>query len=60
MTPAPTASAAMPEPSVFGAAGAHVTPVNDPFHGDLLEVSMGPHHPSTHGVLSPGSRTSRR
>lgn len=32
-------------------AGALVRPVNDPFHGDLLEVSMGPHHPSTHGVF---------
>lgn len=32
-------------------AGAHVRPVHDPFHGDLLEVSMGPHHPSTHGVF---------
>jgi NADH-quinone oxidoreductase subunit D len=25
--------------------------VRDAFHGDLLEVSMGPHHPSTHGVF---------
>jgi NADH-quinone oxidoreductase subunit D len=33
------------------AAGAHVRPVHDAFHGDLLEVSMGPHHPSTHGVF---------
>jgi NADH-quinone oxidoreductase subunit D len=33
------------------AAGASVRPVRDPFHGDLLEVSMGPHHPSTHGVF---------
>src|SRR6266545_1195873 len=32
-------------------AGAHVRPVHDPFHGDLLEISMGPHHPSTHGVF---------
>src|SRR5215218_11015055 len=32
-------------------AGANVRAVNDPFHGDLLEVSMGPHHPSTHGVF---------
>jgi NADH-quinone oxidoreductase subunit D len=32
-------------------AGAHVREVHDPFHGDLLEVSMGPHHPSTHGVF---------
>jgi NADH-quinone oxidoreductase subunit D len=31
--------------------GAHVREVHDPFHGDLLEVSMGPHHPSTHGVF---------
>jgi len=31
--------------------GSHVTAVHDPFHGDLLEVSMGPHHPSTHGVF---------
>ncbi len=37
--------------TTFGAAGAHVTPVRDEFHGDLLEVSMGPHHPSTHGVF---------
>jgi NADH-quinone oxidoreductase subunit D len=31
--------------------GTTVRAVNDPFHGDLLEVSMGPHHPSTHGVF---------
>ncbi len=31
--------------------GASVREVHDPFHGDLLEVSMGPHHPSTHGVF---------
>ncbi len=31
--------------------GAHVREVHDDFHGDLLEVSMGPHHPSTHGVF---------
>jgi len=31
--------------------GPQVRPVHDPFHGDLLEVSMGPHHPSTHGVF---------
>jgi NADH-quinone oxidoreductase subunit D len=41
----------IPEPSPFGAAGAHVREVHDQFHGDLLEVSMGPHHPSTHGVF---------
>lgn len=52
------------QPSVRGAAplgaglsplsdpfGAQVRPVHDQFHGDLLEVSMGPHHPSTHGVF---------
>ena len=33
------------------APGAQVRAVHDPFHGDLLEVSMGPHHPSTHGVF---------
>jgi NADH-quinone oxidoreductase subunit D len=33
------------------APGARVRPVHDAFHGDLLEVSMGPHHPSTHGVF---------
>ena len=32
-------------------AGVSVRPVNDQFHGDLLEISMGPHHPSTHGVF---------
>ena len=32
-------------------AGAVVRAVHDEFHGDLLEVSMGPHHPSTHGVF---------
>lgn len=31
--------------------GSHVRAVHDQFHGDLLEVSMGPHHPSTHGVF---------
>jgi len=31
--------------------GASVRSVTDPFHGDLLEISMGPHHPSTHGVF---------
>lgn len=33
------------------APGTTVRAVDDPFHGDLLEVSMGPHHPSTHGVF---------
>ena len=31
--------------------GSRIRPVHDEFHGDLLEVSMGPHHPSTHGVF---------
>jgi len=31
--------------------GSQVRAVHDEFHGDLLEVSMGPHHPSTHGVF---------
>ena len=53
--------ASIPPPSDFGlptsdlgfsgAPGAHVRPAHDEFHGDLLEVSMGPHHPSTHGVF---------
>ena len=33
------------------APGPKVRAVRDEFHGDLLEVSMGPHHPSTHGVF---------
>jgi NADH-quinone oxidoreductase subunit D len=39
------------QPLGASAMGAHVREVRDPFHGDLLEVSMGPHHPSTHGVF---------
>lgn len=31
--------------------GARFREVHDSFHGDLLELSMGPHHPSTHGVF---------
>jgi NADH-quinone oxidoreductase subunit D len=31
--------------------GPTVRAVRDQFHGDLLEVSMGPQHPSTHGVF---------
>jgi len=31
--------------------GPTVREVHDEFHGDLLEVSMGPQHPSTHGVF---------
>ncbi len=34
-----------------GPAGPTVRAVHDQFHGDLLEVSMGPQHPSTHGVF---------
>lgn len=32
-------------------AGPVLRETHDSFHGDLLEVSMGPHHPSTHGVF---------
>ncbi len=39
-------------PSAFPAgSGPTVREVHDEFHGDLLEVSMGPQHPSTHGVF---------
>jgi len=38
-------------PPLVSAPGPTVRPVHDPLHGDLLEVSMGPHHPSTHGVF---------
>jgi NADH-quinone oxidoreductase subunit D len=37
--------------AVHPESAANVRAVNDSFHGDLLEVSMGPHHPSTHGVF---------
>jgi NADH-quinone oxidoreductase subunit D len=39
------------DPTIFRQPGSHVRPVHDQFHGDLLEISMGPHHPSTHGVF---------
>jgi NADH-quinone oxidoreductase subunit D len=40
------------ELSAFGRPGGPtVRAVHDDFHGDLLEVSMGPQHPSTHGVF---------
>jgi NADH-quinone oxidoreductase subunit D len=40
------------DPSALSSApGARLRAVRDEFHGDLLEVSMGPHHPSTHGVF---------
>jgi NADH-quinone oxidoreductase subunit D len=38
-------------PGLVSAPGPNIRAVTDPFHGDLLEVSMGPHHPSTHGVF---------
>jgi NADH-quinone oxidoreductase subunit D len=39
-------------PAPFGGpTGPTVRAVRDEFHGDLLEVSMGPQHPSTHGVF---------
>ena len=52
-TPVPDPSALPPfSPSVFPSSGGPtIRAVNDPFHGDLLEVSMGPQHPSTHGVF---------
>jgi NADH-quinone oxidoreductase subunit D len=31
--------------------GPTIRAVHDAFHGDLLEVSLGPQHPSTHGVF---------
>jgi NADH-quinone oxidoreductase subunit D len=37
--------------SQLSAPGATVRQVQDEFHGDLLEVSLGPQHPSTHGVF---------
>lgn len=48
-----TASTAGDAPFSLSSSGpnSRVRPVHDPFHGDLLEVSMGPHHPSTHGVF---------
>lgn len=50
-TPSPTPPAPPPALGGHGAGGAHVRAVHDEFHGDLLEISMGPHHPSTHGVF---------
>lgn len=40
-----------PFPAFSPHAGPTIRAVKDPFHGDLLEVSMGPQHPSTHGVF---------
>lgn len=48
----PLAGSACANPdSALAPAGAHARAAHDAFHGDLLEVSMGPHHPSTHGVF---------
>lgn len=46
-------AAAAVSPNIFlgGSTGPTVRAVHDEFHGDLLEVSMGPQHPSTHGVF---------
>lgn len=45
----------MPPLSTLGsglsAPGPTVRQTHDEFHGDLLEVSLGPQHPSTHGVF---------
>ena len=41
----------MSNSSPFAAAGPTVRETSDEIHGDLLEISMGPHHPSTHGVF---------
>ena len=38
-------------PAWAGSSGPTVRAVHDEFHGDLLEISMGPQHPSTHGVF---------
>jgi NADH-quinone oxidoreductase subunit D len=46
--PAPASSSRI---LLGGASGPLVRAVHDEFHGDLLEVSMGPQHPSTHGVF---------
>ncbi len=41
----------VPFPFAAALPGPSVRAVHDQFHGDLLEVSMGPQHPSTHGVF---------
>ena len=51
MNPTGPATSDPASPPLAAPAGVHVRPVRDEFHGDLLEVSMGPHHPSTHGVF---------
>jgi len=47
-TPQPFSSSGL-QPSPMS--GPTVRAVHDEFHGDLLEISMGPQHPSTHGVF---------
>ena len=42
---------ALHSPLPASPSSSRVREVHDSFHGDLLEVSMGPHHPSTHGVF---------
>ena len=46
-----SALSAQPSAPLAASSGSRVREVHDSFHGDLLEVSMGPHHPSTHGVF---------
>ena len=46
----PFSSSAL-QPFFSSSPGPTVRAVHDEFHGDLLEVSMGPQHPSTHGVF---------
>ncbi|MDR3228595.1 MAG: NADH-quinone oxidoreductase subunit D [Puniceicoccales bacterium] len=46
-----TASSASARAPASAPASPNIRAVHDDFHGDLLEVSMGPHHPSTHGVF---------
>jgi len=48
---APPEAFSVDPPAPFDSTGPRIRPVRDEFHGDLLEVSMGPHHPSTHGVF---------
>ena len=52
MNPSGNSFGSFPAASPFApVSGPIIRSVNDPFHGDLLEVSMGPQHPSTHGVF---------
>jgi NADH:ubiquinone oxidoreductase subunit D len=47
----PTPLSAAPTPLPSATTPATIRAVQDAFHGDLLEISLGPHHPSTHGVF---------